>query len=159
MKRSSLWCLWGALVAVAAVSLSLGYWLGQRMRPVMATVAAQTAPLRPQRERPCSVSLVQGGYALNAGGVLNTGGEYVSVGLVTFDGVGAVNFRLTQSFHGRIVPPSPVLGAYAVNADCTGRIALNSGALFDIVVADEMREVHLIQINADAVLRGVARKI
>lgn len=159
MKRQIAFFLSAAVVAGFA-----GFLIGSRGGSPLVPANAQTAPAR---GRECTAALLQGTFAFDLWGTTNTvppgipalPGPYATLGILNFDGAGAFQLVNTQSYNGVIVSPQNLVGVYNLAADCTGRIALNTGAVFSMVAADGGREIHFMQINANTVVRGVAKRI
>jgi hypothetical protein len=154
-----------------AVSLSglLGFLLGVRGAAVnhASFIPATRAQTAPARGTECTAALLQGAFAFDVWGENNnsqpgipgSAGPYATLGLLTFNGQGGLSLVNTQSYNGFIVPPQVLAGVYFLSADCTGRITLNTGAVFSMVAAAGGRELHLMQINGGSVNRGVAKRI
>jgi len=156
------------LVAIPIAGL-LGFWIGSRGLPSgnSALIPAAQAQTAPARGRECTAALLQGTFAFDLWGTNNialpgipaSSGPYATLGLLTFDGQGGFSLVNTQSYNGVVIPPQNLAGVYILGADCTGRIALNTGAVFSMVAADGGREIHFIQINGSSVVRGIAKRI
>ncbi len=134
---------------------------------LIAAAEAQPQIERPARGRECTAALLQGAFAFSADGEITAvppgfpfpPGAYATVGIISFDGQREFSLSNTQSYNGVIVPPTNITGTYVLSNDCSGRITLNTGAVFNLVAADAGREIHFIQINNSTAIRGVARKI
>ena len=159
-----------SFVALLAAGL-LGFLFGSRSQlsrnvELISGVQAQSQIERPARGRECTAALLQGAFAFSAEGTITavppgspfSPGPYATVGVINFDGQGNLSLSNAQSYNGAIVPPTNIAGAYVIGNDCTGRVTLNTGAVFNVVAADAGREVHFIQINTGAAIRGIAKK-
>ncbi|MGE0127808.1 MAG: hypothetical protein AB7U82_07000 [Blastocatellales bacterium] len=132
-----------------------------------ASAQAQSQLNRPARGRECTSALLQGAYAFSAEGTITAvpqgspfpPGHYATVGVINFDGQGNLSLSNTQSYSGLIIQPTNITGIYVIGNDCSGRVTLNTGAVFNVVAADGGREVHFIQINNSTVIRGTSKKI
>lgn len=92
----------------------------------------------------CSVATITGSYAVSAPGFASPGrspnGNEVpldAVGVMTFDGAGAVSTTYTLAENGVIVPGRTSSGSYTVSSDCTGSITFTAGDFtpnFNIVI-------------------------
>jgi hypothetical protein len=75
----------------------------------------------------CTAHNLRGPYALvTSGSIVSAGpvGQVAEVGVITFDGQGHVSQTTTLSLNGTIVPSRTASGAYVVNQDCTGELAV-----------------------------------
>jgi hypothetical protein len=75
----------------------------------------------------CTAHNLRGPYALvTSGSIVSAGpvGLVAEVGVITFDGQGHVSQTTTLSLNGTIVPSRTASGAYVVNQDCTGELAV-----------------------------------
>lgn len=130
-------------------------------------VRAQSQLDHPTRGRECTSALLQGPYAFSLEGTITAvppnspfpPGPYSTAGIINFDGQGGLSLSNTQSYSGLIIQPTNITGNYVIGSDCAGRVALNTGAVFNVVVADGGKEVHFIQINNSTVIHGISKKI
>lgn len=95
------------------------------------------APSLVSAQRQCSVSNLNGAYALAATGFNTLPGPPVmltpanQVGIATFDGAGKLNIMMTGVNSFGVIPPfTPFSGTYTVNPDCSGLIALTFSDTF-----------------------------
>jgi len=164
MRRRLVW--WAISVLLAG---SVGFLIGARRQGIrnfslVSSARAQERLQVPSRAQVCALGLLQGVYAFTAEGRAASGGDYAvepyaAVGIANFDGQGKLTLSVTQSVGGTIYPPAPIAGTYALNDGCGGRMALSTGAIFDIVVSNTGREVDLIQVNVGNVVHGAIKRL
>ncbi len=84
-----------------------------------------------------------------------------SVGRLTFDGVGNMWGKSTDSFGGEVTRYTAT-GTYTVARDCTGTLTINLSNGFvlanDIVIVDGGKEIYMIQTNPGAVITGIIKR-
>lgn len=117
--------------------------------------------------RHCSTETLEGCYATNISGSIVSNapptliGPVADVGVLTFDGDGNVSQVSTSSLNGTINQNVHLMGTYTVNPDCTGSYTLQlqfGPATSNFVIADEGREIEIINATTGRVLSGVARR-
>lgn len=138
------------------------------------SAAAQTASVKSGyaiQLRRCSENTIGGSYGSNITGTFflppalgstnPTPVLLASVGRMTFDGVGNVSGKDTNSFGGDVTR-YPINGTYTVDRDCTGTLTINMPNGFvltnDFVILDEGKEINLIQTNPGTVVTGVLKR-
>lgn len=123
---------------------------------------AQTSQEMPTRAvLACGVGMLNGNYALALEGPVvagNSAGPYAGVGVLSFDGVGNVAVRISQSFNGAIQPVVVTAGRYSLGEDCAGTLILSPTTRFDIAASNGGREINFLQTNPGNVIYGVAKK-
>lgn len=120
----------------------------------------------------CNENTISGSYGTNITGTFlvppapgstnpPTAVPFASVGRLTFDGVGNVSGRDTNSFGGDVTR-NPTTGTYTVDRDCTGTLIVNLSNGFvinnDIVIVDGGKEIFLIQTNPGTIVTGVMKR-
>jgi len=101
----------------------------------------------------CTLSTLNGAYAVQKNGHTTTGGLVSVVGVVTFDGQGKAVGRQEVSRNG-VFTKEQIASSYTVNADCTGTINSAAGevSMFLIVHdADEVLGISMVSGNNEAV--------
>ena len=119
-----------------------------------------------QSERSCHTRTLFGSYGIaTTGFIISAGpvGPVGDVGVISFDGNGAVSQTTTVSLNGNIIPSRTSTGTYTVNSDCTGSLSVTlppPGGLSqsDFVIVDNGKELRLINTGNGRVLVGNARK-
>lgn len=118
----------------------------------------------------CSAATLNGSYGIETtGSIVAFGpvGAVAETGVIKFDGAGNVSQTTTVSLNGTIVPNrSSLSGAYQVNQDCTGDLALVLPAgpgvtitsALHFVIVDKGKEIRLVNTGAGRVLLSNARK-
>jgi len=125
---------------------------------VFATLHLCLAPsVRAQDEGVCSNSTVAGKWGFTTNGTVVGVGPRDSLGIFTLDGAGhLVNGKATASLNGNITDET-FSGTYAVNHDCTGKLAIEildlSGnklltATLNVVFDDNVRELRAMYTSA-----------
>ena len=121
--------------------------------------------------RRCSEHTIGGSYGHNITGTFflppapgstnPTPIPLASVGRMTFDGVGNVSGKDTNSFGGGVTR-YPLNGTYTVERDCTGTLTLTLPDGFvitnDFIIVDGGKEIFLIQTNPGTVITGVLKQ-
>jgi hypothetical protein len=112
---------------------------------------------RAQEEPGCSKASVGGKWGFTTNGTVVGIGPRDSLGIFTLDGDGnLLNGKATASLNGSITDET-FSGTYTVNADCTGKLAIQifdpSGnkiltATLDVVFDDNVRELRAIFTSA-----------
>ena len=118
-----------------------------------------------QSERSCHIRTLFGSYGIaTTGFIVSAGpvGPVGDVGVISFDGNGAVSQTTTVSLNGNISSRTST-GTYMVNSDCTGSLAVTlpppAGlSQSDFVIVDNGKELRLINTGNGRVLVGNARK-
>jgi hypothetical protein len=119
-----------------------------------------------ERARGCTNASLRGNFAFTARGTTLAAlglppaltGAFSSSGTATFDGAGHFSLTATSSFNGNIQGPATVTGAYSVNSDCSYTSQASNGATFRAVIADNGRQLLILQTNPGTVIAGVAQK-
>jgi len=164
MKQKTASWMISILTAALIGFLAGSCWGRAQNLNVLPSAKAQERLEVPSRAGVCALGLLQGAYAFSAEGRAQSGGTfaaepYATVGIATFDGQGKLTLSVTQSVGGTILPPFPVTGVYGLNESCGGRMTLSTGAIFDLVISNNGREIALIQINSGNVVHGHAKKL
>jgi hypothetical protein len=82
------------------------------------------------------------------------------VEFLDFKGDGTLTSQATNSLNGAIHRGISGSGSYTVNEDCTGTLTFNpQGPHFDIFIAPNGKEYHMIQTDPNTVLAGVSRRV
>jgi hypothetical protein len=157
MKRFVAWIGLGGLNA--SLLLGLSVLPGDRSGPV-AKVHAQEK----NDNSPCSVASLNGAYGFYRSGTRN--GEVVAaVGLLTFDGTGAVaTARSTTIRNGvkisDLFTTPAAAGPYEVDPDCTGKFLNPDGSdLAHIAVVDGGKELYFTSVAPGVTSTAVAKRI
>lgn len=121
----------------------------------------------------CAASTVTGAYGFSGSGldIVHKSGSpsasqtiapVVFVGTLSFTGDGMLSGSFTASGNGHKEIAAPIKGAYVVNADCTGSIAIveNKGqeAHFSMTITDSGKEILAMQIDPGAERTFIVRK-
>ena len=118
----------------------------------------------------CSAATLHGSYGIQStGSIVAFGpiGLVAEAGIIKFDGAGEVSQTTTVSLNGTIIPNrSSLSGAYVVNQDCTGDLALvlpgapgvTITSRLHFVIVDNGKELRLVNTGAGRVLVSNARK-
>ncbi len=110
--------------------------------------------LQAEEDRICTNATLRGPYvAITHGTIFDDRGLSAGVGVLTFDGEGKWSGAVTFVDEGRGVHRDTPSGTYTVNPDCTG-----SSALFDFVILDGGKEVHMIITRPDRVVTWVLKR-
>ena len=109
-------------------------------------------------EQPCSNATLQGSYGFHEQGTIFAQGLQGGVGVVIFDGNG--NLVTTGTFVNQTTGVLPLSSSstYAVNADCTGSIVADTGAIWDLVIVDNGNECYLEPTGGDRVVIWVLKR-
>jgi hypothetical protein len=115
-----------------------------------------------QSEDACTAQSIQGGYGFRVtGDNVALGAKFAIVGRFAADGQGHFEGIATESVSGQ-VGRTTFIGAYIVNADCTGaaRFLFPNGvaATLDFVIVENGKEVLIIDSDQGTVESGVAKK-
>ena len=112
---------------------------------------------RAQEERGCSNASVAGKWGFTTNGTVVGIGPRDSLGILTLDGAGnLLNGKATASLNGSVTDET-FSGTYAVNPDCTGKLAIQifdlSGnkiltATLDLVFDNNVRDLRAIFTSA-----------
>ncbi|HJY76041.1 MAG TPA: hypothetical protein VKE95_05380 [Burkholderiales bacterium] len=115
-------------------------------------LSASTACLA---ETPCSVSSLQGQYVFTGRGFIEAvepGIQRVHYGVLRFDGKGKFTGKQSSSRGGKI-GREKLDGAYTLDEDCTGTLAINpilsygSPTHWDLYVAADGKRGHIIRMD------------
>jgi hypothetical protein len=117
-------------------------------------------------ERSCDTRTLFGSYGIaTTGFIVSAGpvGPVGDVGVISFDGNGAVSQTTTVSLNGSITQSRTSTGTYMVNSDCTGSLAVTLPppahlSESNFVIVDNGKELRLINTGNGRVLVGNARK-
>lgn len=120
-------------------------------------------------DEPCSAATLNGSYGEETtGSILALGpvGPVAEVGVLKFDGQGRVSEKSTLSLNGTISSRSSLSGAYQVNPDCTGDLALvlpvgpgvNITSTAHFVIVDNGKELRGVNTGSGRVLVSNARR-
>jgi hypothetical protein len=160
VKRYVRWITLGGLVASLCVSVLPGGRLG-----TISKVHAQEQEREKDKENgSCSVATLNGAYGFFRTGTV-PGGPLAGVGIITFDGTGAVaTARQTTRRNGvttaDLFASPPLVGPYEVDPDCAARFFLPDGSVFvHAVVVDEGNELFIVSLSDANTVYGVMKKI
>jgi len=117
-------------------------------------------------EQACTVANVAGAYGALGSGTFLPGnfvgvppGPFATIGRLELDGHGGFFITSqTASFNGTIVRNITGSGTYAVNADCTGQIAVGSDTA-DMVFVDSRKEFYATDTTSGLVTTFVFKRI
>jgi hypothetical protein len=131
---------------------------------IATTLAVGIAP-KVQAQDGCSNNTLNGSFAYTATGTLTAPqpnpGPIAIVGRETFDGNGGVTASQVVSANGFVFPVN-LAGNYQVNPDCTGTLSLqlSPGVTlnFFFVIADNRKELQVIQTDPGAIVTSTSRK-
>lgn len=129
-------------------------------------LAAVPAHAQNERARGCTNASLRGNFAFTARGTTLASlglpaaltGAFASSGTATFDGAGHFSLTATSSFNGVVQGPATVTGSYSVNSDCSYTSQASNGATFRAVIADNGRQLLILQTNPGTIIAGVAEK-
>jgi hypothetical protein len=115
------------------------------------------------QEEGCTLATLNGSYVFDATGynIVNSSPQPKAV-VESLDvkGGGTLTSQATVSINGSIHRGIPGSGTYTVNADCTGTLTFNpQGPHFDIFIAPNGGQFHMIQTDTNTVLAGVSRRV
>src|SRR5882762_11338851 len=144
MKRYVSWITLGGLVATLLLCVSVlpGGGLG-----IISKVHAKEKD-KDNENGSCSVATLNGAYGFFRTGTV-PGGPLAGVGIITFDGTGAVaTARQTTRRNGVTIADlftsPPLVGPYEVDPDCAARFFLPDGSVFvHAVVVEEGNELFI----------------
>ena len=108
----------------------------------------------------CSNATVIGNYGISFGGIDRHGNTTVTVDQITTDGNGSFTGHETQSKGGVILNSIPVVGTYAIKANCTGSgtwMAMGKIRHYDLVVVSGGSSLELVQTDAGRIESGLAQ--
>jgi hypothetical protein len=152
-------------IVLAAVAVTIGAPAlshAQAARPGMPTTSASArAEQSSHDDDVCGVNTLRGTYVFAASGFNIAAGVALPkaiVEVVEFNGDGTLSVpAVTLSVNGVIARPSPSVGTYTVEDDCSGtiRFALPT---FDIFIAPGAETIWMIQTNTDTVFQGTATR-
>jgi len=148
------------IVSMALLSLSTAFLI------VLAT------PWKAPAKSGCSNASLQGSYGIHATGTLTGGpnaGPAAFVGVIAFDGMGQLTLSLTQRLNSVSGPITlakvPLVGTYAVNADCTAEdvwhnLSNGTSSVHELIVVDNGRGFFILNttVGGPNVVSGVGRK-
>ena len=124
-------------------------------------------------DNPCAAATMAGAYGFSGSGldiVHKSGSPSASqtlapvafVGTVSFTGDGMLSGSFTANGNGHKEVAAPFKGAYVVNADCTGSIAIveknGQEAHFSMTITDSGKEILAMQSDPGAERTFVVRK-
>jgi hypothetical protein len=112
----------------------------------------------------CSLATLNGRYAFDATGWNIVNGSAVPktvVEFLTFKGDSTLTSIATAVVGGNIIAnDAPGSGNYTVNSDCTGTLTFNgSGLTFDLFIAPNGKQLHMIETVTGQMLAGVAQRV
>ncbi|SRR5712692_4072807 len=140
LKRVGLWVI-AILITLGPITLQQGY----------------------AEEGGCTLTTLNGSYVFDATGYnITTLGPQPKAVVESLDlkGDGTLTSQATVSINGVVHRSIPGSGSYAVNANCTGTLTFNpQGPHFDIFIAPNGRQFHMIQTDLNTVLAGVSRRM
>ena len=122
-------------------------------------------PMAAQDDGPgCSLATLTGSYVFDASGWINLGGAWAPkavVEMLDIKGDGTLTSIATTNIGGNVLGHDiHGSGSYTINADCTGTLAFNpAGPHFDIFVAPNGKEFHMIQTDPGNVLAGAVKRV
>jgi hypothetical protein len=143
VKRVALWAI-AALITVGPMTMQQGY--------------AEEAPAA------CTLATLHGRYVFDATGYNIINGIAVPktvVEFLRFRGDGSLTSIATVVVGGtKIQDDASGTGSYAVNDDCTGTLTFEpSGFTFDLFVAPDGSQFHMIQTVTGQMIAGEARRV
>jgi len=91
------------------------------------------------------------------------GTQVAIVAIGTLDGAGNISGTWRGSFSGSVVPPTPFIGTYTVNPDCTYSDEFSPGGPGFVlhhwgVISDHGNEIHYIYSDTGTVVSGTLKK-
>ena len=111
----------------------------------------------------CSARTLHGAYGFQTTGSIVGVGPFVSVALLSFDGVHNFTQTGTSNINGSPNPPSPGSGTYMVNPDCTGTQTLNlpgGRALHtSFVITDSGKQIFDVVTDSGLAITSVGRAV
>ena len=113
----------------------------------------------------CVVLLLVGVVAVLAVGAGGYAKDDAVAEYAVFDGNGSVNGVFSGNFNGEITRKEPYSGTYAVEADCTGTVTLNTGEQYDLFIAPDGGMYTFVQIEppesvaSGFELQGTAKRV
>ena len=148
------------MTRIAVIAFVVGVLL------LMSPSRSRHSPVVPRvhAEEGCSVASVKGSYGFFRTGTV-PGGPLAGVGIITFDGTGAVAAaRQTTRSNGvttaDLFASPPLVGPYEVHPDCAARLFLPDGSVFvHAVVVDGGNELFILSLSDANTVYGVMKKI
>ncbi len=103
----------------------------------------------------CSLGTLKGVYIFDAIGFAPNAVPKAVVETLTLNGDGTLSSLATVVYGGVTVANNATsTGTYTVNDDCTGTLAFSDGKHFNIYIAPNGKEFHMIQLDAGQTLAG-----
>ena len=112
----------------------------------------------------CTLKTLRGSYVFAASGhniVAGVAQPKAIVEPIDFNGDGTLSVAgVTVSLNGVIVrTPAGGTGSYTVEVGCSGTLAFDGGASFDIFISPKGEKIWMIQTNPNTVFQGTATRI
>ena len=146
-------------------TFAAGVLVRDYVRPGHFEVIALAQANNASEARRCSNRTLQGSYGIKFEGSSLSGGPFVSISLIIFDGAGQFTTTETGRFNGNLVHRT-FTGPYTVNPDCTGFLDFSSNlgntpheAHGDFVIVDEGHEFFVIDNEAGWEASGVGKRV
>jgi hypothetical protein len=116
-----------------------------------------------QERADCTLATLNGLYVFDGTGyniIASSPQPKAVVEFLDFKGDGTLTSLATISVNGMVKQGIPGAGSYTVAEDCTGTLTFNpKGPHFDIFIAPNRKEYHMIQTDSNTVLAGVSRRV